>query len=142
MPLFDQNGGFGTNIGQAAVQQNVAGNIGNGIANGGATPLSLLPATGATGQGSFFRNPNGSFNTNNLRLGLGSIQTIGSLFSAFNQNRLANRSLALQERAFETNLNNQTATFNQALEDRIRTRFNTEGRSQAEADATIERRSL
>jgi hypothetical protein len=44
------------------------------------------------------------FNTDSLKLGLGAVQTLGSLWMAFKQNQLANKSLKLQTRAFDTNL--------------------------------------
>ena len=74
-------------------------------------------------------------------LALGAIQTLGSLWNSFQQNKLAKKSLALQERAFETNLKNQTQTYNTALEDRINARYATEGRTQ-EAASYIEKNKL
>lgn len=103
-------------------------NATNGAAastNGGAT-------TGKTG---FFQEGGGA------SLALGAIQTLGSLWNSFQQNKLAKKSFALQERAFETNLKNQTQTYNTALEDRINARYATEGRS-SEAAGYIERNKL
>lgn len=72
-----------------------------------------------------------------LSVGIGAAGTLGNLWNSFQQTKLAKQSLNLQTRAFDTNLANQTKTYNTALEDRIRARYNTEGRSSSEADAKI-----
>jgi hypothetical protein len=74
--------------------------------------------------------------------GIAAISTLGSLWNSFQQNKIAKKSLALQERTFETNLGNQTKTYNTELEDRIRTRYASEGRDSSEADAYVEKNKL
>jgi hypothetical protein len=74
--------------------------------------------------------------------GIAAIGTLGSLWNSFQQNKIAKKSLALQERTFETNLGNQTKTYNTELEDRIRTRYASEGRDSSEADAYVEKNKL
>lgn len=142
--MFDFNNGY-TPVAQAAVQQHAAGTQNTNINAGTQPTAGYTPVAGNFGntqaQGSFFRNPNGSFNTNNLKLGLGAIKTLGSLWMSFKQNKLAEKSLALQEKAFETNLHNQTTSYNTALEDRIRARYHTEGRSE-QADSYIDNHKL
>lgn len=99
---------------------------------------SAAPLPGAAGGGGgpgFFSQGGGA------GLILGGIQTLGSLWNSFQQNKLAKKSLALQTRAFETNLKNTTQSYNTALEDRIRARYNTEGRSE-QADSYIDRNKL
>ena len=73
---------------------------------------------------------------------LGAIQTLGSLWNSFQQNKLAKESMKFQKEAFATNLANQEQSYNTALEDRINARYVTEGKSQAEADSYIEKNRL
>lgn len=73
---------------------------------------------------------------------LGAIQTLGSLFNSYQQNKLAKEAMKFQKEAFATNLENQEQSYNTALEDRIHARYVTEGKSQAEADSYIERNRL
>jgi len=143
--MYDLNNPGYTPIAQAAVQQHTTGGQNPTLTPGiqptaGYTPVAANFGN-TQGQGSFFRNANGSFNTNNLQLGLGAIQTLGSLWMSFKQNKLAEKSLGLQEKAFETNLHNQTTSYNTALEDRIRARYHTEGRSD-QADSYINEHKL
>lgn len=73
---------------------------------------------------------------------LGAIQTLGSLWNSFQQHKLAKQSFQFQKDAFNTNLQNQEQSYNTALEDRIRSRYVNEGRSQSEADAYLKDHSL
>lgn len=127
----------------AAIAQQAAGNVVNpGIT--GATGAGYAPITvpgGQTTQGGFFMNQDGSFNGGNAQLALGAVQTLGSLWNSYQQNQLAKKSLALQTKAFETNLANETQSYNTSLEDRIRARYHTEGRSE-QADNYIAEHSL
>jgi len=69
-------------------------------------------------------------------IALGGLATLGSLWNSFQQQKLAKKTLKFQKSAFKTNLKNSTQVYNTALEDRIRARYATEGRSD-EADAKI-----
>ena len=73
---------------------------------------------------------------------LGGIQTLGSLWSSAQQNKLAKKSFALQEESYRTNLGNQTKSYNTALEGRIRSQYRTEGKSAEQADSYIEDNKL
>jgi hypothetical protein len=66
---------------------------------------------------------------------LGAIQTLGSLWSSFQQNKLAKQTFNFQKEAYSTNLANQEKTYNTQLEDRINARYATEGRTNASTEA-------
>ena len=125
---------------QAAAQPtfNLSSAAVEGATTAGSTGTDLMKmGTGGTdGKGGNFFGENGA-----ASIGLGAIQTLGSLWNSFQQTKLAKKSLELQTRAFETNLANQTKTYNTALEDRINARYHTEGRS-GEAAAKIEENRL
>lgn len=70
------------------------------------------------------------------------IQTLGNLYMAYQQNKLAKDSLRFQKESYQKNLANQSQTYNTALEDRIRSRYNTEGKTSAEADQYLKKNSL
>jgi hypothetical protein len=72
---------------------------------------------------------------------LGGLQSLGSLWNSFQQQKLAKKSLKFQKDAFKTNLERSAKVYNTALEDRIRSRYATEGRPE-EASAVIEERRL
>jgi hypothetical protein len=128
MPGYmDINQPYGDPLQGAAISNYISGN------NGGFSPLSPQFDVSQIGSPNF----SGGFDTNSLKLGLGAVQTLGNLWMAFKQNQVANKSLKLQSRAFETNLKNQTQSYNTALEGRIRARYNTENRSASEADSYI-----
>ena len=66
-----------------------------------------------------------SFGTNNGEMIGGLMSGAGSLWGAYNSGQqlgLAKDAFGLQKRAFETNLANSIASYNTALEDRIRGR--------------------
>ena len=104
-------------------------------------PPTMAPVPGTTPTTAPVKGPGFFQEGGGAGLALGAIQTLGSLWNSFQQNKLAKKSLALQTRAFETNLANQTQTYNTALEDRINARYATEGRS-SEAAGYIERNKL
>lgn len=99
-----------------------------------------LPGVGGSG-GFSLGGILGENGAQNIGLGLGALQTLGGLWNSYNTSKLAKESLGLQKKAFETNLENNTQTYNTALEDRIRARYATEGRSE-QADSYIEKNSL
>lgn len=103
----------------------------------------INPITGGQkNQGSFFHNGDGSFNTGNLQLVMGGIQTLGSLWNSYQQHKIAKEQLGLARETFQTNLENNRQTYNTALEDRIRARHHTEGRGSGETNAYLQEHSL
>lgn len=148
---YDYNNVMETPAGMAPLQQNaisqqtmapVAG--ATNVAGAAAAGIGTIPGAPAAGAGigpGFFKNADGSFNTGNAQLVLGGIQTIGSLWNSFQQQKLAKETFAFNKQAYQTNLDNQRSTYNTALEDRIRARYATEGRSE-QADSYIDNHSL
>lgn len=96
---------------------------------------NINPVTGAPMTPGFFQQGGGA------QLALGAVQTIGNLWNSFQQNKMARKSLALQETAYNNNLADQRGSYNTALEDRIRARYATEGRSE-QANSYIEANRL
>ena len=99
---------------------------------------NINPITGAAIRPGFFGQGGMA------QIGLGAISTLGSLWNSFQQNKIAKKSLALQERTFETNLANQTQTYNTELTDRIENRYRSEGREnyQEQADSYVDKNKL
>ncbi|ANJ20800.1 virion protein [Roseobacter phage RD-1410W1-01] len=126
-----------------AAVQNPATTAGAAV-NGAAAPttstnwmgVQVEPMTGTTGGFS------GRGFAGNVGMILGGVQALGNLWNSYQQNKLAKQQFAFQKEAFQTNLANQTQTYNTALEDRIRARYHTEGRSSGEADQYLEEHSL
>ena len=108
------------------------------------TPVVNAPTVpGTTGGGSAAPQAPGFFSQYGpAQFALGAIQTLGSLWNSFQQNKMAKESMKFQKEAFATNLANQEQSYNTALEDRINARYVTEGKSQAEADSYIEKNRL
>ncbi|RUX60168.1 hypothetical protein [Mesorhizobium sp. M7A.F.Ca.CA.002.12.1.1] len=72
-----------------------------------------------------------------LKLGLGGLQTIGSLWQAWEANKLAKQQFSMQKNVAQTNLTNQISSYNTALEDKINSRYVTEGKTGDQAAAYI-----
>ena len=107
------------------------------------TPVVNAPTVpGTTGGGAAPQAPGFFSQYGPAQFALGAIQTLGSLWNSFQQNKMAKESMKFQKEAFATNLANQEQSYNTALEDRINARYVTEGKSQAEADAYIQKNSL
>lgn len=135
MPTMPGMSNAGAN---AAATGAIGGAASNGLSaqTNGLIGANINPITGAAIKPGFFGQGGMA------QIGLGAISTLGSLWSSFQQNKIAKKSLQLQEKTFETNLANQTQTYNTELEDRIRTRYDSERRDPAEADAYIDKNKL
>ena len=132
-------------MGDTAINAAVAGNTTGGSQMGGLSGQTqglinnnINPITGAAIKPGFFGKGGMA------QIGLGAISTLGSLWNSFQQNKIAKKSLALQERTFETNLRNQTKSYNTELTDRIENRYRSEGREnyQEQADSYVEKNKL
>lgn len=106
-----------------------------GTPNGNAV-TDTLKAAGAGEEAPGFFGPNG-FNLGSMKDIASILGGFGQLWSGFQANKLAKDALGFQKKAFETNLENQTASYNMALEDRIRSRYAQQGGTRAQADAYI-----
>lgn len=121
---------MGMNVGVPLQAPNVQSYMppGNGVApNAGATPP----------QGGKFGNFLGNFA--NLAEGLSGL---GQLYIGLKSLGIAKDQLAFSKEAYRTNLENQKKSYNTALEDRIRSRYVTEGRSSADADAYLAKNNM
>ena len=143
------NSPYGLSMGMPTVDPGAAvANLGQTTNTGLTTPSVTTPVVnaptvpgttggGAAPQGSGFFRQYGP-----AQFTLGAIQTLGSLWNSFQQNKMAKEAMKFQKEAFATNLANQEQSYNTALEDRINARYVTEGKSQAEADSYIQEHSL
>jgi len=66
----------------------------------------------------------------------------GSLWSGMQTNKLAKETLAFNKSAYDRNLTNSIASYNLALEDRMRSRYTQTNGTGADADAAIARHAL
>lgn len=82
------------------------------------------------------------FNMDTGKLLLGGLQTIGSIWNAWEAQKLAKKQFAYQKDVTETNLRNQIQAYNTTLADRGRSRAHTEGQDAATAEAYITNNSL
>ena len=117
-----------------------------GYATGGFTPpiaapqapLSFgKPATGA----STAPVQDGNVKSGNFLSGFANLADglsgLGKLYIGLKSLGIAKDQLAFSKEAFTTNLASQKKSYNTSLEDRIRSRYVTEGRSSSEADAYL-----
>lgn len=111
-------------------------------------PMQAMPAAGSAQQSfgnSLIWNGTGedrSLNYQGLGLISQGISTLGSLYNSWQQNKLARESLELQRDSYETNLENQTQTYNNSLEDRIRGRYTRSQQDDPAIQQTIDERRL
>ena len=117
---------------------------------GGFSSLSQGLNFGQQDQWAGLRNTNGTnqagagggFNLQGLGTILSGIGALGSVYGAYQQNKLAKETLAFNKQAYATNLADNRQTYNTSLEDRIRARYNTEGRSSGAADEYLSTNKL
>lgn len=81
-------------------------------------------------------------NLGTANLALSGLGTIGSLISGFGALDLANKQYKYQKALSNANLTNQIDSYNNSLEDKIRSRYVTEGKSSADADSYLSSHSL
>lgn len=148
--IFNQDPALYGNTGMPTVNPGAAvAGVGQSAGTGLTTPATTTPGITAPqvpgmtgGAAAAPQNPGFFSQYGPAQFALGSIQTLGSLWNSFQQNKMAKESMKFQKEAFATNLANQEQSYNTALEDRINARYVTEGKSQAEADSYIEKNRL
>jgi hypothetical protein len=143
---YDSNGFLGFDQNNSFTQGAVSGQLGGGGGGGASSILGgfgtgpqggAAPGAGLPGGGTSFFGEGGIAST-----GLGAIQTLGSIWNSFQQMKLAKDSLKFQKNAFRDQLGDQRQVYNTALEDRINSRYFTEGKSQDQADQYVADRKL
>lgn len=97
-------------------------------------------AGGIFGDGAGFLGSN--IMTDDLKLGIGGIQTLGNLWGGMKSLGLAEKQFDFSKMMAEKNLNNQTQSYNTALTDRITSRAKAQGMSDQEAQAYLAKNSL
>lgn len=103
---------------------------------GGTVPSVAAPGqsdTPSTEKPGFLANV--TKNADGISLLLEGLTSLGNLYSAVQQNNIARDALAFKKDAYNTNLANQTQSYNTALEDRAYGRANLRGTDAAQADA-------
>jgi hypothetical protein len=131
--------------GVAANQQLSLGNPANvssnlNLANAGITDTSTVLDNmnpQSTNQGPGFWSKDGG-----AGMLLGGVQVLGNLWSSYQAHKIAKEQMAFAREQWDTNLENQTQTYNTALEDRIRGRYAAGVRSDSEVQNEIDRHSL
>ena len=133
---------FGANIGAQNMQGNYFQGMGNTTPQGIVAPgmnmqgiqaPAMPPTTAGTSLG---------FNLGTGQLALGSIDTFGKLWAAFQMQKLAKDQFEFQKGVMNTNLANQIQSYNTSLVDRINARSFMQGDSQETTDAYIAAHSL
>lgn len=104
----------------------------------GTSPLpgsGVIPGTGDSGMGF-------GWNMGTGRLALGALGTVGNLWQAWNANQMAQKTFNFQRDIMNTNLTNSIKSYNTQLEDRARSRAVTEGQTDEERQAYVDRNRL
>lgn len=136
--------GYGINN-QLSMGTPVNSGYSSDLSNMGMTDTSTVLGTGSgnpqtnpqMGQGPGFWSKDGG-----AGLAIGGVQVLGNLWSSYQANKMAKKQMSFARDQWNTNLANQTQTYNTALEDRIRGRYAEGVRSDSEVQNEINRNSL
>lgn len=104
------------------------------IASLGLPPLPDISG----GKGGFLSG----FGTDDAKLVLGGLQTIGNLWGAFQSMKLAKEQFKYTKNVTDTNLNNQIKSYNTALSDRANSRAVMQSQSPEQAQAYVDQNKL
>lgn len=100
------------------------------------------PAVGGTGQNNGFFGENFWSKDGGAGMILGGVQVLGNLWNSYQSHKLAKEQMGFAREQWDTNLANQTQTYNTALEDRIRGRYAQGTRTEAQLQGEIDKHSL
>lgn len=103
-------------------------------------PTTTLPTI--PGMGSPTDQMGLGFNIPTAQLALQGIGTIGSLYNAFQMQKLAKKQFNFTKDVTETNLANQIQSYNTALSDKIGSRAKMQGMSAAQAQSYMDQNKL
>lgn len=109
---------------------------GNAMTDVAVQAPQVAPMPGAQ-QGNGFFSPQGG-----AGLVLGGIQVLGNLWSSFQAHKMAKEQMSFAREQWDTNLENQTQSYNTSLEDRIRGRYAMGTRSDKQLQNEIDKHSL
>lgn len=103
---------------------------------------SAFPGAGQGGAGFGDSGMGFGLNMGTGRLALGALGTVGNLWQAWNANQMAQKTFNFQRDIMNTNLTNSIKSYNTQLEDRARSRAVTEGQTDEERQAYVDRNRL
>lgn len=87
-------------------------------------------------------NKDGGLNLDAIGSIAGTIGDFGKLYMGYKANKLAEDSLNFQKQAYQTNLANQTSSYNLALEDRVNGRYSSRERNEAQINDYLNKHRL
>ncbi len=107
------------------------------LSNGITPNVAGAGSVAAPGMGGGF-----GMNLPTANLALGGIQTIGNLWNAFENRKLAREEFDYKKGVTDVNLKNQIQSYNTTLEDRSRSRAYTEGQDATTAQSYVDKNRL
>ncbi len=124
-------------------------NFGTQAAGGGPLDIAFADPSSLVATGSRYGVPDLTptpspfgLNFDTGKLALQGLGTIGSLWAAFQAQKLAKKQFSMTKKVTEANLGNSIASYNTTLEDRARSRAAVEGQSQEQMNAYIDKNRL
>ena len=104
--------------------------------------IGSITSGGPSMLGKAFGNAGLGFNLPTLDLGLSGLKTLGSLWAAMQSAKIAKKQLNFTRDVTNTNLANQTQSYNTILADKAHARGRVEGKSDAQVSDYIAQNSL
>jgi hypothetical protein len=144
-PLNDPN--FARDLAFGAPAPSMAAPAMSGAGGGMAAPSGItVPSNVLQGAyssvqpaGGFLKGLGGLEGLSSILQGIGSL---GQVYASIKGLGIAKDQLNFSKEAYQTNLKNTTQNYNTTLEDRIRSRYHTEGRETGEAEKYLSKHAL